>query len=284
MRRGWRIIVIIVLVGLLGTQMGALAIYFDDQKYLGSVMEKIASPMLPPSTQVEKIVAFLRDRPGTFNESYFFLPFFAFMGPTARQVAENGGDCAQRSRLAISLLRVREIKASKWALYSSDLRPRHAAVEARVETGRMVVDPLFGLWFPRPEGGYYGMKELKEDARILEERIRYIRLRKEQPGTARLELYPVDEYIYQYARSINWDKSVGMQMLYRILEWMMGKKVNSIPRPVIAEEPSLIVVVGIAILEGKILLTWGFVVRVRRKRGLHRREGVLKCGEERCSY
>ena len=89
-----------------------------------------------------------RHLPAATNESFFLLPIFKFLKflrPTARQVVEYGGDCADLSGLLIVLLRSRHVKASKWALYSRDSRAQHAIVEVEVEVGKMVIDPLFGF-------------------------------------------------------------------------------------------------------------------------------------------
>ena len=70
----------------------------------------------------------------------------------------------------IALLHLPAIESPKWGLYSKDLRPQHAVTEVHVENGEMVVDPLFGLWFSRPDGdGYYGVKDLKDHPEILKD-------------------------------------------------------------------------------------------------------------------
>ena len=71
---------------------------------------------------------------------------------------EQGGDCADRSRLVIRMLRLHGIGASKWALYTKEMKSVHAVVELEAETGKMVADPDFGLWFPRPAEGIYGIR------------------------------------------------------------------------------------------------------------------------------
>jgi len=270
---------LVLLASLIVGQSLAIAVYFDDRRSLINLLDRITSPALPPSEQVKMIIRFLRDKPAALNDSYFLLPIFRFMRPTARQVAEQGGDCADRSRLLIRLLQLRNIKASKWALYSRDLRPQHAAVEVEVETGKMAVDPLFGLWFPHPYGGYYGINELKDEPSILQERIRYLRSRGEQPGVARLEEYPLDEYIYENARTINWDKSIQMQLLYLMLHWMVGQRINEIPRPAFVEEPAWMVVIGLIPLEAVILIAWLLAVRSRNaKRAEEGRSRITAAG------
>ena len=255
---------LIVLSGLLMIQLVVLTFYFRDQRYLEDLADRIVPASLLPSEQVKQILAFLRAKPGYTSNSYFLFPALGFLRPTARQVAEQGGDCADRSRLLVVLMRFRGIRASKWALYSGDPQPRHAVVEVRVETGNMVVDPLYGLWFPRPEGGFYGIRDLKENPGILSARIRCLVSRGERPGTLPLEKYPIDDYTYEHFRSVNWSKSAGMRLIYALLHELMGERVDEIPRPGLAEQPALMVAVAVVPLEGVALVLWLLAVGRRR--------------------
>lgn len=242
-------------------QVLAFSAYLEDKRELTALFDAIAQRNLPPSEQIKRVLSFLRDKPMIRNESYFFLPVFSFLRPTARQVVTQGGDCADRSRLVVSLLDLRNIRASKWALYSEDLRPQHAVVEAEVEAGKMVVDPLFGLWFPRPEGRYYGIQELAANPYVLESRVQELLSRGEQPGVASLRLYPLDKYVYQNARTINWQKSVAMRLIHRFLQQTLGKSVDEIPRPAVVEEPALMVTWGMVGLQVGIVAFWIITVR-----------------------
>jgi hypothetical protein len=47
----------------------------------------------------------------------------------------------------------------------------HAMVELEAETGKIVADPLYGLWCSRPDGGYYDNKELRQSPFILQDYI-----------------------------------------------------------------------------------------------------------------
>jgi hypothetical protein len=224
----------------MAVQVVALSVYLDDQRYLTELFDRIAIPSLPPSEQVKGAIAFLRQKPAITNNSYCLLPIFGCL---------------------------RGIKAAKWALYSSDMHPQHAVVEVEVESGKMVVDPLFGLWFPRPGAGYYGVKDLKEKPGILQARIGYLRLHGEQPGAARLEFYSLSRYVYDNPRTINWDNSIVRQLLYRILYWMMGERLHEIPRPALGEEPALMIVLGLMILESSVLVAWVLTARLSNRKG-----------------
>ncbi len=268
MRRHWSWIVLMMCF--VAAQVVAAMAYVDDTRYLNGLFDRIGGSTLSPIDQAKHLVGFLRDKPIIANDSSFLLPIFKFLRPTARQVAEQGGDCADRSRLLINFLHSRGIKASKWALYSDDLRPQHAVVEFEANGEKMVVDPLFGLWFPRPDGGYYGIRELKSDPKILRDRVQSLVSRAERPGAARLDWYPLDRYVYDHARTINWDKSAPMQVLYQVLYRTIGEKVNELQRPEWVEEPALMVIIGLTVLDVGILVAWLLTIRLRTRNVVRR--------------
>jgi hypothetical protein len=256
---------------LLGVQLFSLAYYALEQGALAEYNNRVVSPSSPPSEQVRLIVASLKDKPSDDNNSYFLFPFFRFLRPTPWQVIDRGGDCADRSRLVIALLRLRGIHASKWALYDAQGQSVHAVVQADVETGKMVVDPLFGLWFPKPQDGYYAIPELKQNPTILLSRLEELRRSKTRPGAARLEFYPSDEYVYSGARTINWSKSSPMRFCYSFLRRIMGAEVDELNRPVFVEEPPLMLLYGIALLEIVLGCAWLIAARRTRKAGIKSR-------------
>jgi hypothetical protein len=225
-------------------------------------MDRIAPRSFPASEQAIKVVESLKEKPDIDNPSYFLLPIFGFLRATPRQVMEQGGECGDRSRLVIRLLRVHGIKASKWALYSSDGKSVHATVELESEVGEMVVDPLFGLWFPRSSGGYYGIRELRQSPEILRDRIQSLVEQGKRPGTSDLRMYPLNDYSYEYAKTINWDKWVGMRMVYEALRVVVGPALNDLKRPTFAEIPQLMVVMIAAALQGGLVILYFAVVRM----------------------
>ena len=253
-----------ILVLLLGLQTLSLAYYLREQRALVAYVGNLADPRLPPSEQVKALVLSLRDKSGDGNDGYFLLPFFRFLRPTPWQIIENGGDCGDRSRLVIALLRLRNIRASKWALYNTEGESKHAVVEAHVESGNMVVDPLFGIWFPKVQGGYYGIRELRQDPSILTHRIEELRAKGLRPGAARLEFYEFNDYIYSNARTINWNKSFILKSAYWVLDGILGGRADEIGRPVFVEEPPLMVIYGAAALELALIFAW-FILARRRK-------------------
>jgi hypothetical protein len=253
----------VLLAPLLALQIWSLVYYVHERQALDAYLNQVTTPTTSASLQLQDIVLSLRTKPDNGNDSYFLLPFFSFLRPTPLQVIENGGDCADRSRLVIALLRRRGISASKWALYNPKGESVHAVVQADVETGEMVADPLFGIWFPKPDGGYYDIAELRGDPNILAQRVRALRAEGLEPGADHLEGYNFSEYAYTNARTINWKKSPLMFLTYRLLRKLMGTRVDELHRPAFVEEPPLMVIYGAAAIELFIILTWLLLERVR---------------------
>jgi hypothetical protein len=220
-----------------------LAKYLADDAVLRQVVE--LDPDLPPSRKVLTLLDYIDKhvaRVETTDESFF--PGLSFLRPTALQVLEKGGDCADRSRLLIELLKREGVHASKVALHDRQGAAQHAVVQARIEDDdrSMVVDALFGVYFPNERGGYYSVWDIHEDESILAERLR--ELGPTQPFTRD---YPLERYTYEAPRTINWNKSWATQQLYRVLSRIMGPRVDDLPRPSIVGDPVLLTL-AIAVL------------------------------------
>ena len=222
--------------------------YLNEEEYLLGLMDRVAPRSLPPSEQAIKVVESLKGLPVKDfsamqqDSRYFLLPIFSFLRPMPRQVMEQGGDCADRSRLVIRMLRLHGIGASKWALYTKEMKSVHAVVELEAEAGKMVADPLYGLWFPRSDRGYYGIRELRQSPKILHDRIKSLVEQGKRPGSSDLRKYPLDDYSYEYAKTINWEKWAVTWPLYKILRATMGTSVDDLQRPAFVEAPQLMVV------------------------------------------
>jgi hypothetical protein len=94
------------------------------------------------------------------------------LGPTPIEVMEQGGDCADRSRFLVAVLREYGVAATSVMLAPCDGCPfAHTVVEAKAVDGTMVIDPLFGISFPNPKGGYYGVRNLRDDPSIVPKRL-----------------------------------------------------------------------------------------------------------------
>ena len=260
--------IVAAIVCLFGLQCISIVHYLNEERYLSNLIDSIAPRSLPPSQQAIKVVESLKGLPvkdfSALQEDsrYFLLPIFSFLRPMPRQVMEQGGDCADRSRLVIRMLRLHGIGASKWALYTKEMKSVHAVVELEAEAGKMVADPLYGVWFPRPGGGYYDIKELRQSPSILQVRIQTLLREGVRPGSSDLKSYPIDEYTYQYAKSINWEKWAVTWPLYKTLIIIMGPSVDNFQRPMLVEVPQLMVVMIAGAIQGGLIITYFAFVRL----------------------
>jgi hypothetical protein len=257
--RRFRGVVVLVVVSA-AVDVSLVAKYVADDALLENLVELEATA--PPSEKVVALVAYMErhvERRPTTDAS--FLPGLTVLRPTARQVFEKGGDCADRSRLLIELLKREGVVASKVALYDRAGVPRHAVVEVDTEHGSMAVDALYGMYFPKPGGGYYSVWDINRDESILAGRVR--ELAEVQPAVRE---YPLETYTYVSPRTINWDKSATMRLAYRGLRAMFGSSVDRWARPSIVEDPVLLSLTGAAF--GQSLLIGGTLIlpRVRSRR------------------
>jgi hypothetical protein len=262
-RSGWRSRSAIAAVLLCAILDGALlAKYMSDDAVLERVIE--LDDTLTPSGKVVSIIDYIETnvpKRETTDES--FIPGLAFLRPTARQVLEKGGDCADRSRLLIELLKREGVSASKVALYDRQGVPQHAVVEAVIEDEdrAMAVDALFGMYFPNPAGGFHSIADINRDESILVARIEAL-----GPSEADIRSYPVDRYTYASPRSINWDKSPMMRGLYRGLRAVMGDAVDDLERPAIVEDPVLMTLVGALAAQAAAGAGMLIIGRIKRRR------------------
>jgi hypothetical protein len=175
------------------------------------------------------------------NKGSFLSPVFRFLRPTAVQVCQSGGDCADKARLLIVLLDLYGVEATKVALYDDSGKPRHATVEVKIENGgKMAIDPYYSLYFPRPQGGYYSIADVSANDQILRARIDEIIARGNDQRRPRFSNYPYHKYTYRQPRTINWDKSVIMESVYHVLSVLIGsERVDQIERPSFVERPPL---------------------------------------------
>jgi hypothetical protein len=261
-----RNLIVAVIVCLFVLQCISIVHYSNEERYLAGLMDSIAPRSLPPSEQAIKVVESLKALPVIQNSSYFLLPIFSALRPMPRQVLEQGGDCGDRSRLVIRLLHLHGIEASKWAIYTKEMKSVHAVVELEAETGKMVADPLFGLWFPRSDGGYYGIGELRQSPSILQDRVQSLLQEGVRPGSRDLKSYPLDEYSYQYAKTINWEKWAGMFLVYESLKLVVGPAIDDLRRPTFVEAPQLIAVIIAGAMQGGLVALYFARFRIARRK------------------
>jgi hypothetical protein len=214
----------------------AVAVFISrslDEKLLSTVAGRIVSSSKAPSDRAIAILHFVYNDEGFLkNRGYFIFPQF---GPTSVQVLAEGGDCADKSRLMVALLRHVGIKSTPVMLFDNDMRPTHTVVEADVENGPMEMDPVYDLYFPKTGGGFYGSAELRGNPQVLPTRLEWMGL-----SDWKARHYHLDRSNYSHAATFNWEKYWFTREAKSILLRFYGDRVYQLRRPEIIEDPKLL--------------------------------------------
>lgn len=219
-------------LGFLGA--GALAMSeYRDRKVLRQIAEEVTKGHDSPGASVSALNNWVyRNQGFAKNRQHFGL---ARLGPTPMQVLEHGGDCADKSRLLSAMLETIGMRSSLAMLYPCpECAPVHTVVVADLGLSTTLVDPVFNITFPRPEGGYYSVDELIQDPWLLGDRLRV--LRTERGSSDKIIYYRESNHRYDYLTTINWQAS-GMT---RVVAWgvrTMGADPRHVFRPMWLENP-----------------------------------------------
>jgi hypothetical protein len=170
-----------------------------------------------------------------FNPNYYL---FKALGATPKQVLEEGGDCSNKSRLVSAILNIYGINSTLLLLYGCEsCGPVHTVVEAQYDKGWMVSDPVFDLVFPNTNGGFYGLKDLKQDIGILPNRLNL--LAQDRGSANKILYYRRYDETYEWAKYINWDKNYFTMNIASALN-AIGINPDEVRRPYFLEDPKLL--------------------------------------------
>jgi hypothetical protein len=167
------------------------------------------------------------------NSSYFLVPA---LGPTPLQVLQLGGDCADKSRLVAAMLNELGIDASLVMIAPClQCDAIHTVVEARYESGLMVVDPIWDIDYPTGDGRYFGVRDLAWTSRG-EERV--AALQRQRGETDKITKMPTSEARFEYAVTMNWDKNIYTRAVAQSMR-ILGYQPELMFRPRLLEDPKL---------------------------------------------
>ena len=198
-----------------------------------------------PSVKMRQALDFLhREVPIEYHDSYFLLPIFRPLKPTALQVVRHGGDCAWRARAMIVILGLYDVQAGKLALHDADGKPVHAVARVETERGAYIVDVLHDFIYEDDEGAPIPLAALGD-----REVVRQATQRAARNGHELAAIYPVDLYVFDDVRTINWSKNRLTLGLRAALEVVLGReRVDRLPRTRLAAEPALAVMAVAAVV------------------------------------
>jgi len=250
---------------LTAVNVGLLAKYVLDNRFLYAwSLQYVAEDDLPSEKVVALAEAFriLRNTEESglrqVQETQRVVGAFGPLSLTPREVVEHGGPCESKSRLMRTLLHLHGI-ASRRVLLKE--KASHTVTEVEIEDGkRMLVDPLYGLYFPKPEGGYYASAELAQDPEIMPARVAEVLA---DPGSGPAAYHSsttryVGSISYANPRiSIQWRRDSFLRAkAYDALSLVAGEDwIKSTSRPYLMERPVLMVLVATGGLQVAAALT-----------------------------
>jgi hypothetical protein len=248
---------------MLGSIGAATACYIDYRRDCARLKTTAQLVVAGAESPADRVIALLHwvfgDQSTKENPRYFLFPQ---LRATPCQVLETGGDCADKSRLLSAMLREVGIPASMAMCFDPRTgHSTHTIVVAVIAPGTdMVVDPVYDLFFPRPEErGYYGLSDLRKDASILPHRLDT--LCAERPRPHPIHYYNRVAATYSHASCLNWEKNGLTRILRDFLVRNGGDAPYTIARPVVLEEPKLLVSLAAAFLGIGAALTYTGMAR-----------------------
>jgi len=259
---------------MLGSIGAATACYIDyrrDCARLKATAQLVVAGAELPADRVISLLHWVYANQSTKENPRYFL--FRRLRATPCQVLETGGDCADKSRLLSAMLREVGIPASMAMCF--DPRTGHSthtiAVAVIAPGTDMVVDPVYDIFFPRPEQrGYYGLLDLRRDATILPHRLNT--LCAERPRPHPIHYYNRVSAVYSRASCLNWEKNGLTRILGDFLVRNNGDALYAIARPIVLEEPKLLVSLAAALLG----IGAGFIYAVMARSALRHQGDVCK--------
>lgn len=199
------------------------------------------------------------------NRDFYLLSSF---GPTAKQILAKGGDCSDKSRLLSTMLKSVGMNSTLVMIYEcGTCGPSHTVVEAHYDKGRMAADPVYNIVFPKSDGSYRGVKELRDNPDLLIQRLDL--LKEERGHEDKIAYYKRDVETYSWVKTINWSKNMITQGVGGVIG-QFTEDPFLVMRPHFLEDPKLfysyfLFVGGFAPLFLSLLVSWYVSVRRRSK-------------------
>jgi hypothetical protein len=259
------------MLGSIGAATGCYIDYRRDCARLRAMAQLVVAGAESPADRVIALLHWVFANKSTKENPRYFL--FPRLRATPRQVLETGGDCADKSRLLSAMLREVGIPASMAMCFDPRTgHSTHTIVVAVIAPGTdMVVDPVYDIFFPRPEQrGYYGLLDLRRDATILPHRLDT--LCAERPRSHPIHYYNRVSAVYLHASCMNWEKNGLTRILRDFLVRNDDDALYTIARPIVLEEPKLLVSLAAALVG----IGAGFIYAVMARGALRHQGDVCK--------
>lgn len=227
-------------LSLLLASAGGLAVVGVGLSHQEVVLSRIAASYGPPGTSAAAAILAQNEfvsRLENFDENR--TQFFGFLGPTPLDVVDSGGWCSDRARLLAAILNKSGIPAHAVMLRPCQTcPPNHTVVEAFTGAFWMAVDPTYGLVYPKMDGAYASIEDLREDPELVNKRILSY-----HGDSARIASYDPQMYSFGYPLRLNFDRDIFTRLLGKVLT-LFGERLEMVRRPQLLERPRLFVFFG----------------------------------------
>lgn len=234
--------------------------YKKDLQFLKSIVYTHISPQYSP-TLFESANHWVYQNQGFKKNHDFFI--FPALGPTPIQILEKGGDCADKSRLLMTLLESVGIDSSLVMLYSADGQSAtHTILEVRDAQIKAIADPVFDIVFPKSNNSYYGLQDLRKNPALLPGRLdELVKLRGDN---SKIAFYKRADETYQFATTLNWNKNALLRFIANSLK-QMGIEANTVRRPHFLDDPKYFLSM-VFFVSGLLLVIFSWLIKKTGKR------------------
>ena len=127
--------------------------------------------------------------------------------------------------------------------------------------GPIVVDPVYNLTFPSPEGGYYPIRQIRDDSSILPRRLDDLIISRGKIDKIAQYRTSDDGAHYGYPKTINLEKNIITRMA-KIIIGLFVDEPELINRPRYLEDPKLFVTMATASFAGGFFALAGILTLV----------------------
>jgi hypothetical protein len=210
-----------------------LASWHVDRVRLRSVASAVAGPARNEVERLTRLTAWVyRNQGFEKNRRYHLWPK---LGATPVQVLEQGGDCEDKSKLLVTLLRELGVKSSLAMLSPcAQCRPTHTVALAETGAGWTLADSVYNITFPDGRGGFHPIETLRAKSALLEQRL--AELRTARGLTDKINRYNRDTDHYAHLTTINWDKNALTRGVAGMIR-AAGAEPWSVSRPLFLDYP-----------------------------------------------
>jgi hypothetical protein len=168
------------------------------------------------------------------QDPLFISSVFHVVGATPIAVLRNGGCCSGLARLYILGLDALGIRAAQITLYHVSGCAQHCAVEVALGVDRMIVDPLYGLYYTDRDGAPVGLERLQAGCLPKLQTLPLSAADAYPP-------YPYYDFNYEYTKTANWTRSAPRRAVYRILHTVSGGRIDRCRVPPMLEWPQVLI-------------------------------------------